>query len=410
LIVATVLPIRQPDLDELIARARAIAPLLEEEATASEKQGKLTDRSVKALKDGGFWDLLGPAEFGGLDLGPFDAMQVVEEIFRADGSAGWIVMAQNVQLKPLPIYSREVVTKMYEGGAPGIGGQGAPVGTAVKVEGGYRVTGKWSYGSNVLHSDYVSGSCLLVEDGVPAKGAFGAPSIVRWLAPFDQVQIDGNWDVLGLEATGSVDYSVSDLFVPDDFVIIGLFNSKAADWVQNPSSLSVVLWIFWGHVVGELGLGRRLMEELKALAYKGSVNRGRLVDDPVFMTDYAKAFAAFEAARTWNYQIWQDIQAGGERGEPTTRELITLARTAMLHIQSVNAANAQFAFREAGGSGLRDGPLQRLYRNIMTAGQHMVMSRKIWSECGKDLIGNAEGMMWGPYALMPIPGQAKTES
>lgn len=394
----------QADLAELITRARDIAPLLEAEAPDCEALGKLNERTLDALRAGGFLDLLGPSEFGGLDLGPFDAMQVIEEIFRADGSAGWIAMAQNVQLKPLTLLSHAAVSKMYANGVPGLGGQGAPVGTAEKVDGGFRITGNWSYGSNVLHSDYVSGSCILVENGAPVLSATGGPSIIRWLAPTDQIELKGNWDVLGLEASGSVDYGVSDLFVPEDFTITTpILTSKPAEWVTNPSSLSVVLWVFWGHVCGELGLGRRVLDELKTLAFKGSFNRGRLADDPVFLAEYAKADSAFEAAYVWNHQIWRDIQEAGHRGEPTTRQQITLARAAMLHVQSVNAENAQFAFREAGGASLRAGTLQRLYRNVQTAGQHMVMSRRIWSECGKDMIGNADGMIWGPYQLMPDP-------
>jgi indole-3-acetate monooxygenase len=404
--MATAPSSQNPDVTLLITRAKELAPLLEAEAPESEALGKLTERSIQALRNGGFLELLGPAEFGGFDLGPFDAMQVIEEIFRADGSAGWIAMAQNVQLKPLTLLTREAVTKMYADGVPGLGGQGAPTGTAEAVEGGYRVTGTWSYGSNVLHSDYVSGSCILVKDGIPVRNAFGAPSIIRWVAPIDQIEIKGNWNVLGLEATGSVDYGVKNLFVPEEFVISsGILTAKPADWVKNPSSLSVMLWIFWGHAVGELGLGRRLFDELKALAFKGSASRGRLAEDPVFLTEYAKADAAFQAAYAWNHQIWREIQEAGLRGDPTTRQQITLARAAMLHIQGVNAANAQFAFREAGGASLRDGPLQRLYRNVQTAGQHIVMSRKTWSECGKDMIGDAEGMIWGPYTLMPDPAQ-----
>jgi indole-3-acetate monooxygenase len=395
---------RPSNLTGLIERAKEIAPLLEAEAPASESLGKLTDNSIQALRDGGFLELLGPAEFGGLDLGPYDAMLVNEEIFRADGAAGWVTMCQNVQLKPLTMMSYETVAKMYAEGSPGIGGQAAPTGTAEAVEGGYRITGNWQYGSGILHSNYAAGSCILVKDGQPVKNEFGGPTIVRFLAPIDQVEIKGNWDVLGLEASGSVDYGVKDLFVPDEFASATfILNAQVSDWVKNPSKLSFMLWVFWGHAVGELGMGRRLMEELKALAFKGAPNRGRLADDPVFLTEYAKADAAFQAARAWNYQVWRDIQESGERGEPTSTEHLTLGRAAMMHLQGVNVANAQFAFTEAGGASLRDGPLQRLYRNVQAAGQHIIMSRKIWSECGKAMIGNAEGMIWGPYALMPDP-------
>jgi indole-3-acetate monooxygenase len=391
----------------LIGKAREIAPALEEAAAENEALGRLNDSTIKLLRDAGFFDLYAPAEFGGLDLGPYSALRIVEQIFWADGAAGWIAMAQNVQLKMLAMMPYDSVKKMYAKGTPGLGGQGAPSGTAVAVEGGYKISGSWSYGSNVLHADYVSGTCIILEGGVPAKDKFGMPRTVRWMAPFDEVDIKGNWDVLGLKATGSVDYGVTDLFIPEGFAMTeSPFTAKPPEWVKNPSPLSIIIWVFWGHAVGELGMGRRILDEMAALATKPSPRRGRLADDPVFRTEYAKAEAAFEAARAWNYQIWQDLQDSASRGLETTRKQLTLARAAMLHVQGVNAANANFVFREAGGASLRDGNLQRLYRDIMTAGQHLVMSRAGWSECAKDFLGEAEDLVWGPYQLMKKSGAA----
>jgi indole-3-acetate monooxygenase len=408
--MATAAQDHKPTVEELLDRAKALAPLLQEEAAESEAQRRLSERTVKALRDGGFLNLLAPAEFGGFDLGPFDSLTVVEEIFRADGSAGFNTMAHNILFKPMFYMPREAVATMFEKGTPGLAGQGSPTGKAIKVEGGYRVSGNWSYGTNVLHADYVSGSCILTEDGAPVMNAFGSPTIVRWTAPVSQVELKGDWNVLGLEATGSVDFSVDDLFIPEAFANArGVMASKPADWVENPSPLSPLVWIFWGHTVAELGLGRQLFDLLDPLAFKPSPLRGRLADDAVFLTGYAKAQATFQAACAWNLEIWREIQEVAERGEPTSQELLTRTRAAMLHIQAVNADNAQFAFREAGGASLRDGPLQRAYRDIMAAGQHVIMARQSWSDCGKHMIGAADGMIWGPYALMPDPMKAMAE-
>jgi indole-3-acetate monooxygenase len=402
----TAMKARSASLAEMIARAKALTPSIRAQAPANEALGRLNEETVSALRNGGFFDLLGPPEFGGMDLGPFDAAQVVDEIFQADGSAGWIVMAQNFQLKTLTTMDFEAVKAMYAKGVPGLGGQGAPGGTATAVEGGYRITGNWSYGSNVLHSTFVSGTCVLVEGGAPVMSPMGMPQLIRWFVPIEDVEIKGNWNTIGLKASGSVDYGVSDLFLPHKFVMTHSYGLKAKDWVKKPSTLSAIVWVFWGHIVGELGLGRRILDEIKQVATDTSKRRGRLADDVEFRSAYARAEAAYIAARCWNYDLLHELQECAAQGLETTRRQLTLLRMAMLHIQRTNADNALFAFREGGGASLREGNFQRVFRDALAAGQHLVMSRTAWGECGKDMLGDAEDMVWGPYALMPIPKAA----
>jgi alkylation response protein AidB-like acyl-CoA dehydrogenase len=388
-------------VSDLIARARALAPLLEAEAPASEAAGQLTERVIEALRADGFLDLLGAAEFGGLDLGPFDSLRVVEELFAIDASVGWIVMVQNTQLKGLNLLPYDTVKAMYANGTPGLAGQGAPGGRAERVEGGYRVSGHWSYASNILHADFVSGTAMVTQNGQPVLGETGTPRMVRLTVERDKVELKGNWDVLGLKASGSLDFEVHDLFVPDEFVTTSAEAATAAKWSAKPQLISIVGWLPWSHTSPELGLGRRILDEIAAFARKPSSRGGRLADDEVFRANYAKAEAAFRSAHAWIYQIWAGIQETVDRGETPTRWQYTQARTALLHAHEVNADNAAFAFREGGGTALRSGVLQRVVRDEMAAGQHLMLSRKWWGEVARDLLGEAEGMEWSALQLVP---------
>ena len=97
-------------------------------------------------------------------------------------------------------------------------GQIYPVGQAVRVDGGYRVSGRWQFGSGSLHADRIVGGCLVLVDGAPVMGERGLPEmLVAWL-PRDDVTIHDTWHTTGLAGSGSNDYSVTDAFVPDGHV------------------------------------------------------------------------------------------------------------------------------------------------------------------------------------------------
>jgi indole-3-acetate monooxygenase len=356
---------------DLIRKTQALAPVFEAEAPGNDRTGQLSDVTINALRDAGLFNLLAPLEFGGFDLGPFDAMRVVEEACRADGSAGWIVMVQNTQLRMLTQLPFESAEAMYADGMPGLAGQGSPKGSAVKVEGGYRITGQWSYGSNIKHATYVSGTAFLTEGGAPVKDANGIPRTVRWTAPREDVELRGNWDVLGLRASGSLDYELKDVFVPTAFTMGGLDDT------------------LWGEKSRKVSEPRRVCRRLPFLRRWSNEQ----TED--------KAEAAFRSARAWNYEVWREIQATAERDEAPTRWQYTLARAALQQTSRVNLDNAAFAFREGGGTSLRDGPMQRTIRDTMTSGQHVFVSRKWWGDCAKDFLGEAEGFEWSPLGLTP---------
>jgi alkylation response protein AidB-like acyl-CoA dehydrogenase len=144
------------DGPSLVEKARALAPLLSRQGAANEKLGRLSDETIAALQGGGFFGLLVPRCFGGYEAAPDVALGVIEAISEADGSSGWVLMACNVGTGSAAGYlPRAGAEAVFGKHIPIIAGEGAPKGRA-EIEGkGFRLSGRWSYGSGVLHTEYL---------------------------------------------------------------------------------------------------------------------------------------------------------------------------------------------------------------------------------------------------------------
>jgi alkylation response protein AidB-like acyl-CoA dehydrogenase len=385
-------------VDDLLAGLDEIAPALVADPDADEDARQISRKAHDLLEAGGYTSMLAASEFGGRDLGPLDGLRVIERLSEIDVAAAWVTMILNSHLKDLHYLDRAAAEKLYTAGPPKIAGQGAPTGKAERVEGGYRVTGRWSYGSALPFADFVSTAAMVVENGKPVTLPSGAPDVILFVTPKENVSDDGNWDVLGLRASASNDYSMTDVFVPEEMARRNLFQSEY-QWGGRSALVTMTGWLLWDHTSIELGLGRRLLDELAAYARQASARRGRLADSPVFISDFARAEASFRSARAWVYRLWEDAQTTVDGDRPLSRAHLTNLRAALLHVHDVNERNASFVFRQAGGASLRSGPLQRLYRDVMAAGQHIMLTTSSYIDCGRDYLGEAEGQRWSFYAL-----------
>ena len=185
--------------------------------------GRLTDASFAALRDNGFLRAFVPTCLGGGEINTLEALEIIEALCLADGSTGWVQMAAGVCtglagacLPP------EGAKELFGTSTPIIAGQGAPNGQAHVARGedgraGFRLSGHWSYGSGVLHSTHLHTGAIVMENGAPRQRADGSgPEIRTFIVPTARARLEGNWEVMGLRATGSVNYSLDDVFVPEE--------------------------------------------------------------------------------------------------------------------------------------------------------------------------------------------------
>jgi len=385
-------PASAANRDRLLAAVEEIAGELEAEAEACEAAGKLTDRALELLRGTGIgWGLVS-AELGGLDMYPGDVFPVLERISRIDGSIGWIatIVASS---GPLLAYLEPSVAKsLLADGLPIFAASGAPSGRAVPVEGGYRFSGSYSYSSGGLHADWVFCGGMVYDGDQPVPG----PPL-SFLVPSSAVTHKGNWDTLGLRGTGSVDFTVTDEFVPAERVIT-MFGDPVSGGPSAGGGAFLLIHLM--HLGFASGITRRLLDEVAAHANRPSSRPGatRPADNPAFRTEYAEHDLAARAARAMITSTLADIDTTLSRGERPSRRQISLLYGANVHIHNTAREIASWAFTKGGGTALRAGTLQRLVRDAYSGGQHFLVDRAHLTDIGHELLGAPPEMQWaGPF-------------
>ncbi len=197
-----------PEAADLVKRIEAILPLLVEEAPAGERERKVTDRAMRAIEDTGVFGMMVPRAHGGLELDLDAFVELGLAVAKADISTAWIttfLVEHNWILCQYPeSFQRELFADQSYVLAPGAI---APTGKATPVEGGYRVSGRWAWGTGVMHSTWVMVGAL--EQDNPAAARFYA-------CPIEDIEVEDTWFTDGMCATGSNDMIFDDVFIPED--------------------------------------------------------------------------------------------------------------------------------------------------------------------------------------------------
>lgn len=193
---------------ELVARARALIPMLAENAAEAEKQRKPIDAVITALEDAEIYKLMVPRCYGGLELDMDTFFEVGTALGEGDASTAWVsnfYIEHNWILSQFPAsFQQEIFANQSYILAPAMVALG---GKAVPEDGGYRLNGRWQWASGIMHADWVIPAALeLTEDGQPNP---------RWFAlPVSEVKVEDTWYVDGMSGTGSNDVVVEGVFVP----------------------------------------------------------------------------------------------------------------------------------------------------------------------------------------------------
>jgi alkylation response protein AidB-like acyl-CoA dehydrogenase len=382
---------------ELVEAARALKPLVFEQAEAGEAAGRLTDATVAALSDAGLFNMWSPREFGGAELWPVASLEIIEALSHADGSTGWVLMASGLCIGTGASYlAPDRARELFDHRLTIVAGHGAAMGRA-DVEGdGFRLSGNWSYASGLLHAGYIHTGGIVYENGeARIDPATGEPEFRVFVLPVAEATFKGNWDVLGLRATGSIDYSIDGAFVPAG--CSHLQHIKVPNIGGDLYKLGIFGFSNIGHTGFALGVGRRLLDELAAVA-RAETGRPFVLPQrgggESFQEQYGSAEAAFRAARALVYQSWREMEDALREDGPIPTRRFTMIRLALNHVTTVAADIAQLAFAYGGGGALRNGVLQRNMRDMLAGAQHAQTSPQILRECAKDLMGMAEGKVW----------------
>ena len=375
-----------------LATARGFAPGIAAARERFDEDRRLPDDLVAAMHAAGLFHLWLPRALGGPEVPPAEALAVWEELARHDGSVGWCTTIAAGYSRLSGALDEDTARHVFRG-RPGIlVGSLNPSGKAIPVTGGFRVTGRWTYGSFIDHADWILGNCV-VPDSV---GADGGPDFRLCIVPRASVAVIDLWNTTGLRGTGSNDYRVEDLFVPDAFMILFPGFNPAP---RQPGSLYATplpSTFVCGIAANMLGIARAALDDLIHLAStKVTAGAGPALRDRVpAQMDLARAEALMRSARAWLYQeveaLWDDVRSG----QPVTMERRALVRLAAVTAGQNAMEAVNLAHQLAGGAAIfRGGRLERCFRDIHVAGQHVVMSPQIYMEAlGRVLFGLPPGM------------------
>ncbi|MGP3962173.1 acyl-CoA dehydrogenase family protein [Nonomuraea sp. 3N208] len=373
----------------MLDRARDLRPLIEREADAAEAQGRLTTSVVDALHEAGLFGISVPMPLGGAELSPRELLAVFEELSYADPSTGWVVMATTLENGTAGAYlGDDAVERIFKGPRmPLFAGQGTRPGTAVRENGGFRLSGQWSFASGMLHAQYVH-SLAAIE---------GTDDVRIFITPIEDAKMLGNWDVLGLRATGSIDYAIDGAFVPESQTHVFTQNEPLRGGAIY--RLGVLDQALICHSGWAIGVGRRLLDELSRHAVARAGRAGQIAGSDAFHADFARAEARFRAAKALVHETWDGAERTLDSGRVLDVREETMVRLALNHVTSTLADVARFVYASGGTSALRDGLIQRLFRDVHAGTQHITSSPQVLRECGRELAGLAPDQSWMVLAL-----------
>jgi alkylation response protein AidB-like acyl-CoA dehydrogenase len=377
--------IDQIDSASFPERAKVLAQLANEHAEYGDKAGRLAQPLVDALHESGLFGMWVPRVVrGGAELDPVSSIQVIENLSYGDPSAGWVLMAAALAVGTGAAYLQdEAVQELFgHDRLPIIAGQGTRPGKAVAVDGGFRLSGSWSFASGIKHGTHIHTLGIIEGSNEPRI----------FVLPVEKATLIDNWDVMGLRATGSIDYTIDDVFVPEAYTHFAI--TETPERGGSLYTLGIISFAGMCHSGWACGIGRRLLDELAALVKERGGSRSPQGSSASFQENFAKAEAKFRSARALVYDVWGDVKAVLAEGGKLTVRQHSLLRLAMANATWSAHDAAQFAYQAAGSVGLRAGTIQRLFRDMHAGTQHITSSSPVYQAIGRELGGLAEGSRW----------------
>lgn len=368
------------DVPKVLQAARDLAPEVAERAGEVERARALAPDLVDRFREARLFDMALPASLGGLECPPLTVLDVVEEIARADASAGWTVLIGQGSgfLAWLPPDAAKEV--LAETPHPVVASSMAPAGSAEETGEGYRLSGRWPFVSGCSHSDWIlAGFTVAGESGRGMR---------MGLFPASEARIVDTWRVAGLRGTGSHDVAAHGVFVPRSRTF-DPWSDRAFEPgpLYRASMMSFLMLMMAGF---PLGVGRRALEEFHATAHRKTKQPAgtSFAEDPLVQVEVLRCESALRAARALLVEsiatVERDAAGDGTVAAPVRARLAS----AVVHAMTVAQEVVDRAFHGCGASTLYEShPLQRCFRDIHAAGQHVAFGQEALKRLGRCELG-----------------------
>jgi alkylation response protein AidB-like acyl-CoA dehydrogenase len=363
----------------LVEIARSLEPLIREHAGELEDR-RVPPRLVAALYDAGVFRAMLPREVGGLEAEPVEWLRMIEELARVDASVGWLAFIQSGVGLTFLDPERFERFRVRGGGrlilAMSLGRLG---GKAVRVEGGYRVTGRWPFASGSPFATWLGGMSVACDSGgSPVLDASGQPQRLLAIWPADQARLIDTWDGLGLRGTGSGDFEVSGLFVPDDQVNPGFYGAPAYDRALfRMKEMPEV-----GHGAHALGIASAALESfvdaVNAKPAPGSARQQAMGHMQAHQIAFARADLLVRAARTLLHETARLAYTDAAANPELSMDLrVRLREANIFAVRSAKEA-VGLIFDMTGSSAVYRGRvIEQAFRDVSTAANYQLCGNRL---------------------------------
>lgn len=371
-------------------RVERILPLVQANAAGMEEARSLSPEVVAAMREAGVFRMCVPAEFGGPgEADPLEEVRIFEALAAADGATGWCAMISGGTPLITAFMPEAGVKEIYADGPDVVCGGGfAPTGTAVPVDGGFQVSGKWSFASGIAHTSWLFAGCIIIENGRPRMLPNGMPDLMHVFVPTAEAKVLDTWYVSGLCGSGSNDFTLENVFVPEQRTL-RIFGQDPLR--SEPIHRMPLLPLFASHTAAvAMGIGRAALDEIGRLAREKTptMSMQPLRERPTVQLGLADAEAGLRSARAFMFDSLDDAWNTVCAGETVSGEQHMLVRLAGAHATRASAAAVDFAYTAGGGTSLyRKSPLQRYMRDVHAVTQHIIVAPQTFGAVGRVLVG-----------------------
>ena len=357
---------------DIVAAAKALAPLIKESQDEMETLRRLSDPVVRGMADAGIFRAYYPRSIGGLEVSPLTFMEVVEEISRTDGSAGWCAMITGGAGIFGGRLHKHVSLELF-GQPPDlrIAGTVVPLGEARIADGGFRIGGHFTFASGIDYANWLVCSCKVVDDKGPKMTPEGTPETVMTFVPVEQAVVRDTWTPVGMCATGSHDFDLQDVYVPVERSFRLFDQPDEPGPLFNPRTLLVYGWGPLGACL--TGIARGAMDSfIDLVAGSGSnMSPDPLRDRPAVQSAVGQAEAAISSARAYLFDAVGNVWNASCNGETDPSRKIAQARLAIAHSCRESAKAVDLLFEAAGTTAVyRSHPIERFHRDVHVAAKH----------------------------------------
>jgi indole-3-acetate monooxygenase len=392
---ALAVPVASPaDLagdQSVISRAEAVRPTVSAASAEIESTRRLPPALLDKLHEAGLFRLLLPRSSNGIETDPLTFFHVIETIARADASTAWCLSQAGGCAMAAAYLDLPVAHAIFGNDPRAVVAWGpGPKVKAIECDGGYRVTGIWSFASGGRHATWLGAHCPIYQaDGSPKLDASGQPQERTMLVRTQDVQWTDIWNTVGLRGTASDQFALDDFFVRSDHSIIREFDRECRESGPLYRMGSGTCYQV-GFAGVACGIARGALDSFIDIA-RNKVARGSkspLRDNAVIQSNLAQAEANLRAARAFVLQsmadVWQHLSAGAII---TVEQRITIRMAATHAIHKAREA-VDFAYNAAGATAIFENhPLERRFRDIHTVTQQLQGQLRHFETVGAWMMG-----------------------